>query len=424
VKIKATELVGSCKAAIVAANGSTVAGEDLTINKPVVVGTAALLRLKRCCALTVFVNSARLNMQDCKVENAPRTALVGVGTADLQIESSAFIDCQVNAVEVTDHANLTVVRSRFQTSRGAGVVVMSHSATFRHSQFIGNAVGCQLSGAGPVASFETCTFSDNQSAGVTILDGSTPKFNACQFKTNDQFGVVLTATSAAFTSCEFGGNKGAGILAINAATPSFDSCVFDSNARFAVQLTGRGTIAGFDKCSFQRNKPQSAVVITSKASATFKECVFQESGLFHLEIRDDDSFARLENCRMSKTEGGVGIFTHDGSKVEIDKCLMKEEPKTSLYAGMQTQSTVTACEIGNNGQCALMFDAQSRATVKDSKIKFNDNAGIQIEGGDIRIEGCEIEGHYFYGIAGKTGAQITQERNHFDRNEKGDVHMM
>jgi nitrous oxidase accessory protein NosD len=424
VKIKATELVGSCKGAIVAANGCTVAGEDLTVNKPIVVGTAALLRLKRCCALTVYVNSARLSMQDCKVENAPRTAVVGVGTADLQIESSAFIDCSSNAIEVTEQANLTVTRSRFQTSRQAGVVVLSRSATFRHSQFIGNTVGVQLSGNGPVVSFETCSFTDNQSAGVTVLDGSTPKFANCQFKTNDQFAVVVTATSAGFTSCEFAGNKGTAVLAVNAATPSFDSCVFDGNAKFAVQLTGRGTIAGFDKCSFQHNKPASAVIMTSKASATFKECIFQESGLFHLEIRDDDCFARFENCRLSKSDGGVGIFSHDGSKVEIEKCLMKEEGKTSLYAGMQTQSTVTGCEIGNNGQCALMFDAQSRATVKDSKIKYNDNAGIQIEGGDIRIEGCEIEGHYFYGIAGKTGAQITQERNHFDRNEKGDVHMM
>jgi hypothetical protein len=71
-----------------------------------------------------------------------------------------------------------------------------------------------------------------------------------------------------------------------------------------------------------------------------------------------------------------------------------------------------------------MFDAQSRAVVKESKIKYNDNAGIQIEGGDITIEGCEIEGNYFYGIAGKTGAVITQDKNFFDRNEKGNVHMM
>jgi hypothetical protein len=341
VKVKQTELTGSCKTAIVASNGSTVSCEDLTVNKPVVCGTSSLLRLKRCKTLTVFVNSARLNMQDCQVENAPRTAVVGVGTSDLHIEGSHFTDCSSNAIEVTGQTAATIIRTRFRTSRGAGAGIQSHSANLRHCAFVGNTVGCQLTGEGLNVSFEQCSFADNLSAAVTVLDGAAPKFSRCTFLTNEHLGVVLSGTKVAFEACEFKGSKGPALFATAGALPSLANCVFDSNTSFAAQITGRGTIAAFEKCAFKLNQPASAVVITSKAAATFKATRFDQNGLFHVEIRDEDSSVRFEEqCQLTGSTGGIGIFAHDGCKIELDKCGLWKEPKTPVYVGMRARATV------------------------------------------------------------------------------------
>jgi hypothetical protein len=363
VKVKQSELKGGCRAAIVASNGATVACEDLTFKKPVIVGTSALLRLKGCHALTIFVNSARLNMQDCIIESAPRTAVVGVGSSDLQIENTSFSDCSSNGIEVTSQASATLVRCNFRANRGAGAVIASRSANLRNCVFEGNTIGCQLTGRNTHVSFEQCAFQENLSAGVTILDGCSPAFTSCQFRRNDRYGVVVAGTKASFTTCEFGSNKGVAAIAKDGGQPTFESCVFDSNENFGAEINGRGTLAVFDKCRFQKNQPTSAVLVYQKAQATFLKCGFVESGVFHVELRDD-SQGKFEECELSASTGGYGIFVHSESKVELEKCLMKDEPRTSVFEGMETQTDAfraTGLQRDDHLHHVYIFGCQSRS---------------------------------------------------------------
>jgi hypothetical protein len=301
--------------------------------------------------------------------------------------------------------------------------VAAKSVSVRECLFEGNSsFGAHVTGEGVRATFDECSFVGNLIAGLSGLENSFVTVKKCHFKQNEKFGAQFTNAKAALTGCDFVSNKGIGLDARGAAAPSLDSCVFESNGSFGAQISGARTGASFTECRFLKNTGSSAVIVFNKAVTGFIRCAFHENGCFHAEIREEGR-ARFDQCELSESSGGIGMFIHTDSICEIEGGQLKKEGKCALYAGIRSQVVVQNAEILGCGQCGLLFDSQSSGIVRGSKIKYNTNAGIQAEGGDIRVEANEIEGHLYYGIHSKSGATVAQEKNSFKGNEKGDVQL-
>jgi hypothetical protein len=362
-------------------------------------------------------------MTDCEVQAAPRSGLVAVGTSDVQMENCVFQNCANNGIEITGLSKATIVGSQFKGNTGVGALFTAKASTVRGCQFEENGkVGAQVVGSGAHITFQGCVFSGNLNAGASVHDGAKVKFSSCQVRANEKLGIILNNVKAVFNACEFSENKGVALDCKNGSLPSLDQCIFDGNVGFGCQISGKGTVVGFKNTRFQKNQPLASVIVYGKGVAGFTSCQFTESGQFHVEIREE-SQAKFEDCELAETEGGIGMFIHSDARVDIEKCMLRKEGKTALYAGMKSTVSILNSEIGNCAQCGLTFDAQSSGMVKDCKVKFNRLAGIQIQGGEVHIEGSEFEDHYFYGIAAKPGAVVRQEKNTFSDCKKGDFHV-
>ena len=421
-KMKSCELSGRCKLAILASNSASVLCDDIkNLKKPVVSVTNAVVRMRACTPQSVFADCGRIAMHECQVDAAPTTGVVGVGTADIFIRDSQFRNCGDNGVEVSGDATCTLIRCTFKQNRKAGVLLNSVNSTLRNCVFDDNSlVGCQVSGKDVSAVFEDCSFVENLIAGVSVLDGARPKFSKSQFRANKKFGAVVSGARPTFDGCDFSVNASVGLDLKGGATPALELCVFDSNRGFACQVSGDGTTAHFSQCTFQKNTSKSAVIVYDKAISGFTGCTFTENGVCHAEIREGGR-ARFDQCQLSDSHGGVAVFGHDDSVVEVEGCTIENERKTGVYCTGPSQTRINNSEITGCGSCGVLFEGSASAAILNSKLTSNGNAGVQVEGGEVHIDSCEIGRHTFYGIFARTGASVTEEKNVYSGNERGDV---
>lgn len=421
VKLKGCELSGRCKTAVLAANNAAVLCEDMSVKKPILSVTSSVIRMRRCKPLTVHVHSGRLAMFECEINGSPTTAVVGLGSSDIEIHDSHFLNCGANGLEVVEQTTCTLCRCFFRQNRKAGAYFASVSSTVRDCVFEGNSVvGCHVAGDDVNAIFDECTFAGNLIAGCTVAGNARPRFSKSKFRVNEKFGAVVSQAKATFTGCEFSVNKAVGLEIKDGAAPTLEECVFDSNTNVACQIGGANTVTTFSQCRFEKNTRTPSVVLYDKAIVGFNSCVFTQSGPCHVEVRDE-ARGRFEQCQMSGAVGGVGIFSHSDSVIEVDSCTIENEEKTAIYCQGKTQTAVNNTEITGCGKCGLLFDAGSTAVVRNCKIWGNGNAGVQVVGGEVHVEACDIARHSFYGIYAESGAVATEERNTFSANDRGDV---
>ena len=420
-RIKGGVLSGQCNAAVVSSNGASVSVENIEIAKPVIANNRSLLRLIRCRPIVLLVYNSNAILSECQIVAAPRTGLVSVGTSDLQIESTIFSNCTANGLELSEDTTATIVGSQFSQNQIAGVVVSSFSATFRNCVFDGNNfVGCQISGLNASPLFDNCTFINNAVAGITSLETTSPSFLNCQFKQNDRYGAILVKSRATFTNSEFSINQGIGLEIKNGSRPQLTNCVFDSNSNFAAQISGQGTNVHFTQCSFSKHLRSSTAIIYSKSFAFFGQCLFTTSGPCHLEVREEGK-ARIEQCVLSESQGGVGIYVHNTGVLEVDNCSLKDEKKTAIYVGNRGQAAIVGSEIIGCGKAGIFTDLQSSVVIMKNLIKGNGSVGVHAEGGEVRIDGNQFEAHNDFGIYSTNVSQIVQENNIFSQNLKGDT---
>jgi hypothetical protein len=83
-----------------------------------------------------------------------------------------------------------------------------------------------------------------------------------------------------------------------------------------------------------------AVIVCSKGQAYLLKCSFSGSGIFHVELREE-SQAKFEEWELSASTGVCAIIVHPDSKVELEKCLMKNELRTPAHDGTKSETTVS-----------------------------------------------------------------------------------
>lgn len=421
VKIKGGSLSGHCNASVISSNGGSLSAEDIELGKPVITNNNALLRLKRCKPVIVFVDNSHLILSESQIIASPKSGLISVGFSDLQVESTIFSSCTANGIELSENTTATIINSQFVQNQVAGALIFSISTCFRDCVFDGNNfIGCQISGNNASPSFENCLFINNAVSGATMLEFTSPTFNGCQFKQNEKFGCIASKSTPSFMNSEFSINQGIGFDVKNGSVVQLHNCVFDSNNNFAAQVGGQGTSCQFIQCSFSKHSLSSSTLIYGKAIALFDQCLFSLSGCCHAEIRDDAK-GRFEQCVLSEASGGIGIYCHTRGQLEVEKSSLKDESKTAIFVGNRGQALILDSDISNCHLCGIITELQSTSIIMRNSIRQNGLAGIQAEGGELKIDSNVIESHSEFGIYSTNVAQVIQENNTFLNNGKADT---
>jgi hypothetical protein len=84
----------------------------------------------------------------------------------------------------------------------------------------------------------------------------------------------------------------------------------------------------------------SAVIVYQKAEDYLLKCDLAGNRVFHVELRQG-SQVKLEERGLSASTGGRGLLAHSNSKVELEKCEIKDEPRTLVEEGMKSGATVS-----------------------------------------------------------------------------------
>lgn len=421
VKIRGGSLSGHCNASVISSNGGSLSAEDIELGKPVITNNNALLRLKRCKPVVIFVDNSHLILSESQIIASAKSGLVSVGYSDLQIDNTIFSSCTANGIELSADTTATVINSQFVQNQVAGALVFSISASFRNCVFDGNNfIGCQISGNNASPMFENCAFINNAVSGATMLEYTAPTFNGCQFKQNEKYGCIASKSTATFLNSEFSINQGIGFDIKNGSIIQLNNSVFDSNNNFAAQIGGQGTSCQFIQCSFSKHSLSSSILLYNKAITLFDQCLFSLSGSCHAEIRDDAK-GRFEQCVLSEASGGIGLYVHTRGQLEVEKSSLKDESKTAIYVGNRGQALILDSEITNCHLCGIMTDLQSTSIIMRNSIKQNGLAGIQAEAGELKIDSNLIESHSEFGVYGTNVAQIILENNTFQNNGRADT---
>ncbi len=92
-------------------------------------------------------------------------------------------------------------------------------------------------------------FNHNLSHGIRALDYSSPTFDLCEVKDNNDWGVRIDYSSPFFTDTEISGNSGYGVRFNNDnytwSTPRFDHCLVENNTSHGISLRYRATSNSF-----------------------------------------------------------------------------------------------------------------------------------------------------------------------------------
>lgn len=421
VKIKGGDYSGRSKLIFHVSYGASISAEDLNFKKPVITTHQSLLRLKRCRPISVFVADSRLIMDECEIVAAPKSGIVAISNSYLSITNSIFKQCTANGIELAPESAGTFRNCHFNNNQNAGAYIQSTSAIFNECVFNSNShVGCQITTETAHPVFHNCLFADNLLYGVSILPGTEPEFNKCTFRQNEKCGCIVIKAMPKFIDSEFVNNISIGLEINSGATPLLEQCKFSDNISYGCQISGLNTCAIMNECNFSKHANTSAVLVYSQASACFNRCIFTNNFNYHIETREE-SKCRIEKSVLYESNGGIGTYVHTEGVLEIDSSSLKDEQKTAVYIGIRGQALINGCEITGCHVAGIIMDTQSNAAIMNNTIKSNGNAGIQIEGGEAKIQNNTIEGHSDFGIYATSLGHVTQEGNSFSDNGKGET---
>lgn len=421
VKIKGGEFTGRCKVVLHSLIGGSISADDLSFKKPVVATHRGMLKLFKCMPFSIFVADARLFMNNCELIAAPKSGIVAISNSYLDISNSNFKQCTANGIEMATEATGTFKNCQFINNQNAGASISATSAIFSDCLFVGNTLcGAQINGESSHPVFKNCLFSDNYQYGTTVLPNSEPEFTDCTFRQNEKCGSIVIKGLPIYSGCVFISNKCIGLEINSGSQAKLNQCKFDSNMNYGCQISGQNTVVSMNECNFSKHEKSSAVLVYSKAVASFSQSIFSGNDCYHLEVREE-ARCRVEKSVLSNSIQGIGVFVHTEGVLEIENSSLNNELKTAVYVGIRGHAVVNACEITDCKHAGIIVDTQSSAAIMNNTIRSNGSSGIQVEGGDVKIQNNNIGNHADFGIYSTSLGQILQEGNTFEDNGRGDT---
>jgi len=340
--------------------------------------------------------------QNCKFVNQNKIALeVASVTNELQFENCEFSD------------NLLC---------GANVHGPYTNVVFTNCKFVRNGqIGTDVSdNASPT--FENCIFDASSEAGINATKSASPYLKGCKITNNGKIGVSLDGTRSRFEKCSFKGNGQAALSCFGQDQSVFVECKVHKNQAFAGQIHQSGTSPTFEKCIFRKHVQSVTFIVIDHGVFTANDSVFEDALQPHFEIREG-ALVKLNGCTVGATQSGTGIQVHAGGLLELNGTTVKDNARLGIAIADDAVVTLKNSSIIGNGLCGLMTSGTPKLTIEGCKFEKNGQFAMQLNGGEITFNKCDIRNHEKVGVVIGTQAKVDYADNTFENNGMKDIYL-
>ena len=330
-------------------------------------------------------DEASLCAEACQLSGNRSVGILAETGAEVSLQGTTIQDTQPDeheaggfGMQVLTGARLEVESCVISGNTGVGVLVLDSdtSVSLRETTIQGTQIAASGNGGYGIEAYggvsleaDSCSLSENASAGILALDSGTS--------------VVLRETTLHGTRPDAFGDGGYGIQASNGASVSAEDCDLWENAALGVVATVSGTSVSLHRCAIRDTQPSGGedygygIGAGSGASLTVTDC--QVSG---------------------NTTAGV-VAVDSGTQVTLRETAIRETRRGELYTvGMglvvQAQAAVaaTALELASNeGPGLYVVDRSTRVDCSRCRLQRNQFAGaVLVHGASLTLEGSLIEG--------------------------------
>jgi hypothetical protein len=419
----------------------------------------------------VFVTGRSVvGVSDSLFHDTAGSALFALGAeVGLRVSGCGFGNVGASAIVVNGGADVNVDGSLFERVRGAGLLFVGpRKALVRGSQFARcKNTGVEIrytpgeEGSGDCA-FDSCVFQENGDAGL-YASGGRLAVTRCDFLGNGLAGLDVRGSSATVSDVLADGNGGGGfafsdgarvtVAGLAATGPqafgiavkdASDVCLSDvavaegsspgvyAAGRSVLKLTnaavegvagvgvlvcGEGTVATLVNVTV--SGAGAGVQVLDHARVDLGGGKFLKNGV-HVDV----AAAALEvaDAVFAESRNGIGVLVRPGSEGTFRKCSFARETKGGIAIGgkgVVSDATIEGCQLAG-----VYWYGGASGVIEKSVIQNNEQCGVVIMGGGVKLVGNNIDGHTIYGVHVNPGlhcaVEVTDD-NVFGQNTMADV---
>jgi len=270
--------------------------------------------------------------------------------------------------------------------------------------------------------FENCIFDSSTEAGINISKNAAPILKGCKISNNGKIGASLDGTKSQFEKCSFKGNGQAGLSCFGQDQSTFVECKVHKNQAFAGQIHQNGTSPTFEKCIFRKHLASVTFIVIDHGNFTAKDSIFEDALQPHFEIREG-ALVKLIGCTVGATQAGTAIQCHAGGLLELEGTTIKDNARLGIAIADDATVTLKNSSIIGCGLCGLMTTGTPKLTMVGCKLEKNGQFAMQLNGGEISFNKCEIRNHEKVGVVIGTQAKVDYADNVFENNGLKDIYL-
>jgi hypothetical protein len=313
---------------------------------------------------------------------------------------------------------------------------------------------------GATGTFDHCAFHDSNDSAVTVMEGSTARFDDCAVAGSAVHGIRVNGSTAHVERCDVSGTSLAGMVFAQGATGTVvDSTAHDLPSSGIAFLThARGFVSG---CAVERvdyglkvyadakvtverlrlaDCRDTSVLVDSRGRADIKDCTIRTKGAYGVQVTTDAS-ATIGGLTL---EGGRhGVFVSEGrvsltdvslsghdtavrlgkrSHAGFDRLTIERSGAGIEAAGEQVTLDLVGVTVTEHRQAGIALSGDVRATLTDCAVTGGRSDGVKVaDTGRIEARGLTVRGCAGAGVWGKDSARILLTGCTVARNTRGDL---
>lgn len=243
--------------------------------------------------------------------------------------------------------------------------------------------------------YEDCDIYGNANPGFVIGDESNPEVTNCKVHDGKQGGIwIKQKSTGTYKGCETYGNTNPGFDIDSGANPMIINCSVHEAQSNGVRFEDcTGTMDG---CKIYGCESPN-FVIKKNANPLIKNCSSTDSKQNGMWFKDAGR-GRIENCDISNNQR-TNVDVSGGSNPTFVNCTVNgSKEKNGFFIHTNSSGTYTGCSVNNNTTNAFRVVEESTPVIENCSAKGNGGKSVDIEGGNPKVKGGNLEGYKAGGL--------------------------
>ena len=382
-----------------------------------------------------FVNSI-IRINNLKIIDSPNTALnfenevfVDINNLEIinslknpilfnningKIYNSKFLLCK-KSCEINDCNNLIFQNCLFKEFDTSSIqITKNNSCEFIECTFsLNKHSGIEIEGETSKPKFYKCNFENNSNHGIGIYKNSNPILEECNIYLHDNFGIIFNNSNGNISKCNIYNNKSGAIDMRNNSNVNINETLFNSNGNTVIQIHQQGTSCKLNNCKIENQIDGGGIVILNGGSLEILNSLMNNFKGAFIEIRNN-SKCLINNSNFSNALKSPIIQIQGNSDLILENSKLENCSKIALFIGPTSNVIINNSIIKDTIECGVSISNNSKVQINNSIFENNGQFGIFSYSKDLIIENNKIINCTKCGIIVPKDTEINEINNLFE----------